>query len=456
MAAIGLVAASLAVSPAPAAEAATARIAGADRFETAVLASQQLPRGEAVFLASAVAFPDALAAAPVAAAEGAHLLLVRPDGIPEVVRAEISRLAPSEIVVLGSESALSAAVASEARALRPAAQITRIGGADRVDTSMQLFDRMRARTTVTDVWVASGYGFPDALAAGAVAAREGHGLVLTLGSTASFQQHIAARLGGVVRFHIPGSTSAVGDDVASMLRGTGRAVDRFPGSDRYETAVLINRAFTATGSGADMLLASGAAFPDGLVGAVYAGLRDDALYLTHPACASSNSVADEQQRLASTRLTVFGSTAAVSAAAADLVPCAASQEAVSALIDAVNAERAAAGQESLTTIRPLASDACLTRMGQGWANTMAAEALGGAAHNPDLTAEARACGLKGWGENVGRTWGGAPDVDQMMTRWMNSDGHRANILRSTFTHIGVGVSNTADGDWYYVLDFGTR
>lgn len=448
LAMIGMVASTL-LGSAPA-QAATTRLDGDDRFETSVLASRQLPPGRAVFLASGTAFPDALAAAPVAAAEGAHLLLVRPEGIPQIVAEELRRLAPREVVIVGSEATLSAAVATQARA-SGATTITRIAGVDRVDTSMRLLDRMRANgTAVTDVWVASGASFPDALAAGAVAAREGHALVLTLGADAAFRQQISARLGGVQRFHIPGSESSVGADVQSLLASTGRPVDRFPGSDRYETAVQINQAFTRSGSGGQLVLTSGADFPDGLVGAVYAGLRGEALYLTDPSCASSGSVAAEQRRIGASGVTVLGGVSTVSPAAAALAPCSSLNASPAELLDRINAERADAG------VRPLAMDGCLSAMAGGWASAMGAGNLAGSAHNPSLTADARACSLKGWGENVGRTMGAAPDTARIMSAWMASEGHRNNILRSSFTHIGIGVDRGSNGSWYYVLDFGTR
>lgn len=448
MAMLGVLA-SLVLAPASPAQAATARLDGADRFETSVLASQRLPADDTVFLASGVAFPDALAAAPVAAAEGAHLLLVRPERIPEVVAQRLRELAPREIVIVGSASTLSATVATQAQALAP--KVTRIGGTDRIDTSMRLLDRMRANgTPITDVWVTSGTKFPDALAAGAIAAREGHALILTVGANDSFRQRLASRLGGVQRFHIPGSTSSVSADVQTLLQNTGRVVDRFPGADRYETAVLINQRFTPTGSGGQLVLASGLSFPDGLVGATYAGIRGDSLYLTDPNCATSGSVAAEQRRVATTGSTVLGGSGTVSAAAASLVSCASLHASATELLDQINEQRAEAG------VRPLVMDDCLSRMAGGWASAMARGTMTGSAHNPSLTAEARACSLKGWGENVGRTFGSNPNTDEMMERWLGSTYHRANMLKGSFTHIGIGVDRGTNGYWYYVLDFGTR
>jgi putative cell wall-binding protein/uncharacterized protein YkwD len=448
--ALAAIAGTALLGPAPAAQAADTRIDGADRFETSVLASKQLPAGDAVFLASGVSFPDALAAAPVAAAEGAHLLLVRPDGIPASVQGEIARLAPEEVVILGSEATLQSAVAAQAAQAAPGADITRIGGAGRVETSMLLLDRMREHTAVRDVWVASGGSFPDALAAGAVAARDGHGLVLTTGADPAFREQLTARMGGVERFHIPGSTASVSADVQAMLSSTGRSVSRFPGADRYETAVQINQRFTPARSGGQLVLASGTDFPDGLVGAVYAGLRGEPLYLTTPTCASSGSVAAERDRLGSRGITVLGGVTTVSPIAAALVPCGALDSSTADLLDRINRERAATG------VRQLAPDGCLSRMASGWAGAMAEGNLAGSVHNPSLTADARACSLRGWGENVGRTTGSSPDAARIMSAWMASEGHRNNILRASFTHIGIGVDRGSNGSWYYVLDFGTR
>lgn len=54
---------------------------------------------------------------------------------------------------------------------------------------------------------------------------------------------------------------------------------------------------------------------------------------------------------------------------------------------------------------------------------------------------------KAWGENIAYI-GGESDVnalaDQFMTNWMNSPGHRQNILSKNFTGIGVGVYKSGD------------
>ncbi|MFF0274093.1 CAP domain-containing protein [Streptomyces sp. NPDC004330] len=57
-----------------------------------------------------------------------------------------------------------------------------------------------------------------------------------------------------------------------------------------------------------------------------------------------------------------------------------------------------------------------------------------------------------WGENIHR---GPKTPARAMADWMDSPGHRANILNCTFEDIGVGVTLTANGPWW-VQNFGVR
>lgn len=50
-----------------------------------------------------------------------------------------------------------------------------------------------------------------------------------------------------------------------------------------------------------------------------------------------------------------------------------------------------------------------------------------------------------YGENIGM---GYADADEVMEGWMNSPGHRANILDPEFTHVGIGVRYAAGGPWW--------
>ena len=55
------------------------------------------------------------------------------------------------------------------------------------------------------------------------------------------------------------------------------------------------------------------------------------------------------------------------------------------------------------------------------------------------------------GENIAFNY---PDTASVMTAWLNSAGHRANILGADYTEIGVGIAYDAAGMPYYCQDFG--
>jgi putative cell wall-binding protein len=95
----------------------TTRIAGADRFEVSAAISRTTftAGADVVYIASGSSFADALAGGPAATVNGAPMLLVRPDGIPAAIAAEVRRLDPSRIVVLGGTQAVSAGLYAQIR-----------------------------------------------------------------------------------------------------------------------------------------------------------------------------------------------------------------------------------------------------------------------------------------------------------------------------------------------------
>ncbi|MBU3111587.1 hypothetical protein KPL55_08610 [Clostridium lacusfryxellense] len=54
------------------------------------------------------------------------------------------------------------------------------------------------------------------------------------------------------------------------------------------------------------------------------------------------------------------------------------------------------------------------------------------------------------GENIAM---GQPTAASVMDGWMNSPGHRANILSKDFTEIGVGIAKNANGSIYWTQQF---
>ena len=97
------------------------RWAGPDRFSTstAITLENYVGPGGTVYIASGRVYTDALSGAPVAGSTGAPVLLVDTTSLPEVTRAEIIRLKPSKIVILGGPATVSYDVQAALAALLP-------------------------------------------------------------------------------------------------------------------------------------------------------------------------------------------------------------------------------------------------------------------------------------------------------------------------------------------------
>jgi len=155
------------------------RLSGANRYDTAIAISQHLyptdGTADSVVIATGTGFADALAGASLAALGNGPVLLTQPGALPTSVAAEIGRLAPDQIFVLGGEAAVSAAVFAQLQGLAPT---TRISGANRYATAVEIsMAAFPGRAGV--VYIAVGTNFPDALAGAAQAAASGSPVLLT-------------------------------------------------------------------------------------------------------------------------------------------------------------------------------------------------------------------------------------------------------------------------------------
>src|SRR5690606_33779070 len=116
----------------------TVRFGGADRYETAVLASRGTfgPDVPTVHLATGGDFPDALAASAATRGQG-PVPPVRKDSIPPAVADELRRLQPAVVHIAGGPAVVSPAVEAAVVALT-GASVVRDAGADRYVTAVRV------------------------------------------------------------------------------------------------------------------------------------------------------------------------------------------------------------------------------------------------------------------------------------------------------------------------------
>ena len=126
---------------------------------------------------------------------------------------------------------------------------------------------------------------------------------------------------------------------------------------------------------------------------------------------------------------------------------------VQMVLSLVNAERAARGIAPVSLQGQLSQAArahaadqfnrdCLTQLSH----------TGTDGSNPGVRIARTGFSIRAWAENIAC---GQRSPAQVMTAWMNSSGHRRNILNASLTHIGISVSPDSDGRLYWVQVFAT-
>ena len=286
------------------------RIAGSDRYATAAAVSRSAfgPGVPVVYVATGTSYPDALAGGPAARVGNGPLLLTASSSLPSATAAELTRLKPGRIVVLGGTRAVSAAVETALRGYT-AGRVTRLAGSDRYATAAAVSASVFAAGAPI-VYIATGATFPDALAAGAAAARVRAPILLVAGN--ALPAATAAELVrlGPDKIVVMGGTSVVSDAVVHQLRPYATTVVRIAGADRYATAVNLSASIFAANSVGTVYVAAGSSFPDGLSAGPVAGLRGAPLLLV-PSTFLPASVATELRRLDPSRVVIVGGTAIV-------------------------------------------------------------------------------------------------------------------------------------------------
>lgn len=250
-----------------------ARLAGSTRYRTAVSISRsRFPTGApAVVVASGRNWPDALAAAPLAAAVGGPLLLTDPASLTHDTRSEIWRLRPSRIFIAGGTAAVDTDVRLQLDSLQAGDTVTRIAGSDRYQTAALIASRVASESGGSvpggRAFVCSGAGYADALSGAAVASFTRQPILLTPPSALSGHTASAISSLSITDTVVLGGTAAVSAGVLAQLPSP----DRVFGATRYDTSrALAEWARTHAGlSLAQVGIARGDNYPDALGAGVW-------------------------------------------------------------------------------------------------------------------------------------------------------------------------------------------
>ena len=141
-------------------------------------------------------------------------------------------------------------------------------------------------------------------------------------------------------------------------------------------------------------------------------------------------------------LGLLGATALVAVPLTQVAQASPSQTYETSVYNNTNAQRAKYDKVALKGAK------CLDTYAERQARKMADEQR---MYHQQLGPILKACKLSMVGENVAY---GYSNGKAAVTAWMNSPGHRANILNTKYRLIAVGAAQDEDGRWYVAQVFG--
>ncbi|MFC6236881.1 cell wall-binding repeat-containing protein [Longivirga aurantiaca] len=244
-----------------------ARVAESERYAAAVRVGRiAAPSSKVVVLApgSDAYEPEALVAAPLAAAKKAPLLLTGTASVPAAVVTEIKRRGATTAYVVGTSTQVSSAVITQLRSLG-VTTITRLSGTTRSATATAVAGAMGQRTKAVVVSFSSGSSSDVNAAASAAAASLDRPLLVVAPTSAPAVTLAAMKTLGITSTTVVGSSTAISAAVVTAVKGT-----RVTGSDAAATSVALLAALAPsatkvsalpTGSGYGRAVAAGARRP---------------------------------------------------------------------------------------------------------------------------------------------------------------------------------------------------
>jgi len=202
------------------------RIGGVDRWDTAAkIAAETQARMRAagrtidgVYIATGRSFPDALAASPAAYHTGRPILLTEPSLLPTTTALAIDELGVSSAWVIGGPGAVGTTATAGIESL--GLSVERLAGATRFETALRLAEHGDALgLSWSNLGLATGYSYADALAGGVAQGATGSLLLLTPGTSldAGAAGAITTHRAEIGRVRCFGGTAAIGDAARAQI-----------------------------------------------------------------------------------------------------------------------------------------------------------------------------------------------------------------------------------------------
>jgi len=438
------------------------RLSGTDRYKTAKVIAEQYNSGlvNSVVLAPGTNFANALPASVLAHKNNAPLLLLGPTAgqTQEAFDYIVSHLTKiGTIYLVGDSNLIDGQFELKLNQLGYKNVVT-IKGNNKYDTDYLIAQELNVRPG-TPIVLSSGENFPDALAISSFAAAYGWPILLAEKDrmTGDLEQFIVNQQPN--KIYITGGDAVISSGLEESVKGLApdAKIQRFNGSDRYATAIQIANEF-APGP-LHIYVSSGLNFPDALAGSVLAAKNYGPILLVNPLAKElHHDVAGYLYKInqlkSNIEMTFIGGTTVISA---ELENIAAQQggyisDSLKILEDQVialvNKERTAKGLQALAKNAVLCDLAKLKSQDMIDKNYFDHDSP--TYGSPFDMMKSFGIKYSYAGENIAY---GQTTAEEVMEGWMNSTGHRENILKEEFQEIGVGIAKDSSGKLYWTQLF---
>lgn len=266
------------------------RIAGYDRYQTAIVVSQTgWPDGaDSAILAYGENYPDALSAGPLAHKYNAPILLTGSNDLNSDTTLELKRLKVKKIYIVGGTAVVSGNIEKQLSLMKIA--VIRLAGSDRYETSLKVAQEVGLNQ---GVFVTTGLDFPDALSVAPIAAAKGMPIILVPPDDFTLLQKGFLSKNKIANGYIVSDNPDLSENVVSQFSN----FEVIQGADPYERNINLIKRFADSLDLDTVYIATGENFPDALTSSALAQKGQHAVILL-----KGNTIPDSTQGFITSRV----------------------------------------------------------------------------------------------------------------------------------------------------------
>ncbi|MGH4120583.1 cell wall-binding repeat-containing protein [Clostridium sp.] len=290
------------------------RLSGLNRIETSIAIAKKLysdTKPDAVVLATADKFADALAGSGLAYKYNAPMLLVNKTvsnskNVLDYVKANLNK--DKNIYILGETGAVSSEISDYL--IAQGYKVIRLGGSDRYVTNQKIVENLNV-TKGTSMVIATGTEFADALSISSIAAK--NGLPILLNGKDNLSSSVSSYITKLqpTTVYVVGGEGVLSANIETQIKKLNVDIEivRLGGANRYETSLKIAEHFNLVTT--TITVATGKEFPDALTGSVLAARANSSILLVDNKDVTKQKALISKQNI--TNVIVLGGEGAISA-----------------------------------------------------------------------------------------------------------------------------------------------